>query len=261
MNLPDITASPNVIFGYHPIREALLQERTRIEKIYISEGRRDSRLGDLLDEARRRGIPITRLGSPLFRKVFGVKGVQSIAAQVAVRPMEEMETLLESATPTSLFVVVDEVLDPRNLGSIFRSAAAAGVDGIFLPSRRIAPISAVVEKTSAGAVNHVRAAHAGNLVNLTRDLNEMEIQTIALVPGAPRSYLDCDYRGATALVVGGEERGVRRLLRETCLLTASIPMSGNLDSLNVSVALAVVLFEALRQRRAAQSKSERDQQS
>ena len=241
----------NVIFGIHPVREALRSGKNRVEKIFVSQDRRDARLGEVMELARARGIPITRLTSPLFRRLFGVRGLQSLAAQVASVPFEDPDELIDSAEK-GLFLVIDEVTDPRNLGSIFRSAAAAGVDGVLLPTRHVAPISPTVEKASAGGVNYVRTARVTNLVNLIKTFNERGVQTVGLVPGAPKSYLDVDLTIPTALVVGGEERGVRRLIRENCRETASIPMSGPLQSLNVSVATAVVLYEALRQRRREQ---------
>jgi len=238
----------NMIFGVHPVREALLSEQNRVEKVIISQGRRDTRIGEIIRLARERGIPINHLSSPLFRKVFSVKGVQSVAAQVATVAFKEADALM--SPEASLLLVIDEVTDPRNLGSIFRSAAAAGVNGVFLPTRRVAPLSATVEKASSGAVNLVQTARVVNIVRLVRSLNERSIQTVALVPSAPICYLDCDYTQPTALVVGGEEKGIRPLLKETCSVCVSIPMAGVLQSLNVSVATAVVLYEALRQRRA-----------
>ncbi len=246
------SSSPNLIFGYHPIREALLGEKNRVEKIFVSQGRHDSRFGEILDLARSRGIPVTRFASPLFQKIFQTKGVQSFVAQVSTITFVDPDELLQRES--GLFLVIDEIIDPRNMGSIFRSAAAVGVDGIFIPFRHSAPISATVEKTSAGAINLVRTARVGNLVNLAKELNDRSIQTVALVPGVTLSYLDADYTLPTAFIVGGEEKGVRRLLRETCRTLVSIPMAGHLQSLNVSVATAIVLYEALRQRRIAEMK-------
>ncbi|MEW6368006.1 MAG: 23S rRNA (guanosine(2251)-2'-O)-methyltransferase RlmB [Acidobacteriota bacterium] len=248
---PSGFTSGNVIFGYHAVREALQMENTRVEKILLSQGRRDARADELLGMARMRGVPITILSSPLFHKMFGVKGHQSLAAQVATCPYQDADALIRTEAEVPLFLALDEVMDPRNLGSILRSAAAAGVQGVFLPSRRTAPLSATVEKASAGAVNHVRIARVGNLVNLLRTLNERTIQTVGLVPDAPLCYYDCDFRGPTALVLGGEAKGIRRLVRETCSVLVSIPMAQHVESLNVSVAAAVVLYETLRQRRAA----------
>ncbi|MBI2839787.1 MAG: 23S rRNA (guanosine(2251)-2'-O)-methyltransferase RlmB [Acidobacteria bacterium] len=238
----------NVIVGYHPIKEALLTVPERVEKLIVSMGRRDSRIGEILELARSKRIPINRLNPSIFRRVFGGRSPQSLAAQVATRSYDDAETLLRAGVHAPLLVVVDEVTDPRNLGSIFRSAAAVGVDGVFLPTRRVAPLSAVVEKASAGAVNHIRMARVVNIATLLRTLHDRGIQTIGMVPGAPLSYLECDLTQPTAVVVGGEENGLRHLVRETCTRLVSIPMAGTLDSLNVSVATAVVLYEASRQR-------------
>lgn len=239
----------NIIFGIHPVREALQAPSNRVEKVFISEGRRDTRIGQVLDLARSKHVPIQRLSSPLFHRMFGSKGMQSLAAQVASVGYTDADDL--AAVESGLFLVLDEIVDPRNLGSIFRSALAANATGVFLPTRRTAPISPIVEKASAGAISHIRTARVVNLTDLIRSLNERSIQTIALVPGAPCSYLDCDLTLPTAFVLGGEEKGVRRLVRESCTWIASIPMAGPVRSLNVSVAAAVVLYEALRQRRAA----------
>lgn len=245
---PEREPAGNVIVGYHPIKEALLTVPDRVEKLIVSVGRRDSRIGEILELARSKRIPINRLNPSIFRRVFGGRSPQSLAAQVATRSYDDAESLLRAGVRPPLLVVVDEVTDPRNLGSIFRSAAAVGVDGVFLPTRRVAPLSAVVEKASAGAVNHIRMARVVNIATLLRTLHDRGIQTIGLVPGAPLCYLDCDLTQPSAVVVGGEEHGLRHLVRETCTRLVSIPMAGTLDSLNVSVATAVVLYEASRQR-------------
>lgn len=243
----------NLIYGYHPVHEALQAHRGRVEKVILSHGRHDSRIREILDLARVQHVPVIRVEPSLFRRAYGGKTAQSVAAQVAVRAYDDPDSLLANASATPLFVIVDEITDPRNLGSIIRSAAAAGVDGVFVPSRRVAPLSAVVEKASAGAVNRVKIARAENIANMILRLDESSVQTIGLVPDAPLCYLDCDLTRPTAIIAGGEEKGVRRLIRERCTRLVAIPMAGGLDSLNVAVATAVVLYEALRQRRALRS--------
>jgi 23S rRNA (guanosine2251-2'-O)-methyltransferase len=164
------------------------------------------------------------------------------------RDYVEAEEIFAALGAPPLVVLLDNIEDPHNLGAILRTCDGAGVDGVFIPEHRAAGLSETVAKTSAGAVEYVRVARVTNLVPLIAELKDRGLWVVGLEGGAEKSYTDFDLSLPLALVFGSEGRGIRRLVREKCDAVVSIPMRGHLNSLNVSVAAGVVLFEALRQR-------------
>jgi 23S rRNA (guanosine2251-2'-O)-methyltransferase len=154
-----------------------------------------------------------------------------------------------------LIVVLDGVEDPRNLGAVLRTAEAAGVHGVIVPERRAAGLTPTVAKASAGALEHLPVIRAGNLNRVTETLKAENLWVYGLDPDAKAAYTELDYRGAIALVFGGEGKGIRPSMREKCDGLAKIPMRGRVSSLNVSAAAAIVLFETIRQRTGRQGAS------
>jgi 23S rRNA (guanosine2251-2'-O)-methyltransferase len=161
-----------------------------------------------------------------------------------------VDEILDQASEDALLVVLDGVEDPRNFGAILRSAECAGADGVFIPDRRAVGITETVSKTSAGATEHIRIARAGNLNRLIEELKKRDIWVAGASGDAELDYTEWDWTRSTALVLGGEGAGLHRLVAENCDVLVKIPMYGKIDSLNVSVAAAVILFEARRQRKA-----------
>jgi len=166
----------------------------------------------------------------------------------------DLEQLLEVARERGeppLLIALDHIEDPHNLGAIIRTADAAGVHGVIIPQRRAAALTGSVARASAGAVEYVPVARLGNLSNALASLAKEDIWTVGIDPSGQRDYTEVDYRQPTAIVIGAEGKGLSRLIKERCDLLASIPMRGRIASLNASVAAALVMYEAARQRSAA----------
>lgn len=237
-----------IIWGINPVVEAL--RARRVERIRIAH-RADARLSALIAEARRGGVEVERVdASELDRAARGGVHQGVVAAVQAADPMT-VEALVAGAAGVPLIVVLDGIEDPHNLGAILRSVDAAGADGVVRQSRRAAPLTGVAAKASAGAAAHVKIAEVVNIARALEDLKAAGVWTVGLAEQATKRYDEIDYTLPTALVVGAEGAGLRRLVRERCDWLAAIPMRGHVGSLNVSVATAVALFEAVRQRRGA----------
>jgi len=236
------------------VLEALRSGRRRIERIFLADGANRTRMQRLTEAAERAGIRCeTRARRELDALTRGAnhQGVVAVLGSQGERSTYvKAEEILDSPGTPPLLVLLDGIEDPHNLGAILRTCEGAGVGGVFIPEHRAAGITAAVARTSAGAVEHLRIARVTNLVPLIGDLKERGFQVVAIEGGGPVAYYELDLRGPLALVFGSEGRGVRRLVREKCDRLVSIPMLGLVNSLNVSVAAGVVLFEAVRQRSA-----------
>jgi len=253
----------NYIYGLSPVMEALKARRRTIHKILVATGSAPSRLQELSEIARRASISIERRDRRSLDELTRNANHQGVVALVAEKQgaakkssgYVESDRILSSMSDPPLLVLLDGIEDPHNLGAILRTCEGAGVDGIFIPEHRAAGLNETVAKTSAGAVEYVKVARVTNLVPLIEQLKELGIWVLAVEGGAETLYADFDFRVPLALVMGSEGKGVRRLVREKCDSVVSIPMHGHLNSLNVSVAAGIVLFEVLRQRNANQHKA------
>jgi len=233
------------IYGINPVLEALRAHR--VEAIRIAQ-RVDRRMDALVDEAQRDGVAVTRVDSRALDQIArgGVhQGVAALLREVRVWSVEE---LVASAEGPPLIVVLDGIEDPHNLGAIVRTVDAVGAAGLVRQSRRAAPLGGVAAKASAGAVAHVRIAEVVNIARALETLKRLGVWTVGLAGNSPKRYDEIDYTLPTAVVVGAEGAGLRRLVRERCDWMVSIPMRGHVQSVNVSVAAAVALYEAARQR-------------
>ncbi len=237
-----------VIYGINAVMEALRAGRVTS----LRAGRRnDQRLKQLLAFAEQQSVPVRRVSDDeLDREARGASH-QGVVADVGDVRLYELDDLVRDAqaAPPALLVVLDGIEDPHNFGAILRSVDAAGAHGVIRQSRHAAPLTAAVGKASAGALSHVKIAEVVNVARAVEELKDSGIWTVALVGDAAQPYDRIDFTVPTALVVGAEGTGVRRLVRERCDFQVSIPMKGHVDSLNASVAAGVVLFEAVRQRR------------
>jgi len=236
-----------VIYGINPVVEAL--RAGRVEVVHIAS-RSDARLGALVEQARQAGAAIKRLQPGELDRLARGGVHQGVVATLRDREALTVEDLVAAATPPALLMVLDGIEDPHNVGAILRSVDAAGAHGVIRQSRHAAPLGGVAAKASAGAVAHVRVADVVNIARAIEVLKESGIWTVGLAGDAPTRYDRIDYTQPTALVVGAEGAGLRRLVRERCDWLVSIPLAGHVDSLNVGVAAAVALFEAVRQRSA-----------
>ena len=237
-----------IIYGINPVLEAL--RAGRVGGIRISS-RADARLAGVVDAAKKAGVAVKRVdGSELDRASKG--GVhQGVVATVPDRDSLSPEDLVRGATASTgapLIVVLDGIEDPHNVGAILRTVDAAGASGVVRQERHAAPLGGATAKASAGAVSHVKIADVVNIARALEELKEAGVWTVGLAGDAGKRYDDIDYTLPTALVVGAEGAGLRRLVRERCDWLVFIPMQGHVQSLNVSVATGVVLFEADRQR-------------
>ena len=234
------------IYGINPVTEALRAKR--VTAIRVSP-RADDRLTALVRMAEEQGIPVRRAkGDELVR--FAKGGAhQGVVADVHESASVGVEELVIGASGTPLIVVLDQIEDPHNVGAILRTAHAAGCDGVVRQSRHAARLDGAAAKTSAGALAHVKIAEVVNIARALEDLKQVGVWTVGLANDAQKSYDELDLTLPTALVVGAEGTGLRRLVRERCDWLVSIPMAGHVQSLNVSVATGIALFEARRQRR------------
>lgn len=239
------------IWGRHPVFEAV--RAGQVTKIVLADSAHDTASVRMLqDEALKAGVRIERSPDAAVEAIAGPeRRAQGIVALLREPKVIGVDELIDAATDSNrkpLLLVLDQIQDPHNLGALLRSAEAAGVDGVILTQRRSAPLSGTAVKSSAGAVFHLQLAHAGNLSDALRKLNRRGIWTIGLSEEGKMSIYEIDMAMPSAIIVGGEGHGLRNLTSHRVDTTARIPMSGRVGSLNASVAGAIALFEANRQR-------------
>ena len=239
------------IFGINPVLEALRAGRP-IQRLLVAEQRkRDHDLARILVLARDAGVEIRQVSREALNREAHNTSHQGIVAVVAARKyvsLDEVLALPASKGQVPLFVVLDGVEDPRNLGAILRTAETAGVHGVIIPERRATGLTETVAKASAGALEYVPVVKVVNIVKALEDLKKAGIWVFGAEAGKGTVYWKADFSGPVALVLGGEGRGVRRLVAERCDSLVAIPLCGQISSLNVSVAAGVLLYEVLRQR-------------
>jgi len=242
------------IHGVLPVLEALRSGARRIEKLVIADGVRHEKVRELIERARSAGIPVRSEPRAALDRLTNHQNHQGVVALVAAASYADETKLLEQITPETIFVLLDGVEDPHNLGAIIRTAECSGASAVIIPERRAASITDIVAKTSAGATEYLSIARVTNLVSFIDQLKKRNVWVVGLDQAGAMAYTEFDYRGAIALVFGGEGQGLRRLVRERCDAVVGIPMRGRITSLNVSVAVGVVLFEVIRQRKAESRK-------
>jgi 23S rRNA (guanosine2251-2'-O)-methyltransferase len=237
-----------LIYGINAVLEAI--RAGRIRELRVSE-RGSGRVAEVASEAGRAGISVRRVAPhELDRAAHG--GVhQGVMADVEDAREYAVSDLVDGAAGAPLIVVLDGIEDPHNVGAILRTVDAAGGDGVIRQSRHAAPLGGAAAKAAAGAVSHVKIADVVNIARAIEELKEAGVWTIGLAGDSPKRYDQIDLTLPTAVVLGAEGTGLRRLVRERCDWLVSIPMGGHVQSLNVSVAAGVALFEAVRQRRRA----------
>ena len=243
----------NLICGINPVLEALAAGTRHFDRLLIVKGLRSRRLSEAMRRATRLSIPLRfEMRETLDRMAGGVPH-QGVIAVVSEKPVLSLESLLGTAREPALIVALDGVEDPRNLGAILRTVEAAGADGVLLPERHSAGLSETVGRASAGALEHVKVARIGNLVQALEALKARGIWVVGFDASGSERWDAVDLTRPVALVLGGEGRGIRRLVREHCDHLVSIPHFGHVGSLNVSVAAGIALYEVVRQRRAVPS--------
>lgn len=237
-----------LLYGIHAVEEALRSDASRIERICVQRGQRNPRIQELVDLSRDKHVQISfEDKSWLDRKAEGQRH-QGILCYVSEMPTLAVEDLLEQAGSPGLILILDGIEDPHNLGAILRSAEVSGADGVILPQRRTAGLSATTVKSSAGAATHIKVARAGNTVAAIDLLKKNGYWILGLAGEAGKPLWEADFSVPTALVLGNEGSGLHRLVKERCDFLFSIPVRGRISSHNVSVAAGIALYEVLRQR-------------
>ncbi|HVS89668.1 MAG TPA: 23S rRNA (guanosine(2251)-2'-O)-methyltransferase RlmB [Candidatus Acidoferrum sp.] len=241
--------------GIHAVREAL-EAGHALDRIVIARGRQDTRVEEIVQLARERNIPLRFEDRTQIDRLAGSKDHQGVVAVAAARAAATLEDILAAANAGAghgqkgLIVLLDGVEDPHNLGAIIRTALASGAHGVVIPERRSAGLTDTVARASAGALAHLPVAKVTNLAQTMEELKEAGYWLIGLDEHADKSYTEADYTSPVGIILGGEGKGLHDLTRKRCDFVISLPTTGPVKSLNVSVAAGVVLFEALRQRHA-----------
>ena len=248
----DLTAEADgIIEGRNAVIEALRAGET-IDKIYLQKGETDKTLGHIASKARAAGVVVVEADRRKLDAMSRTHAHQGVIALAAVREYVSVESILQAARDKGeapLLVVCDEISDPHNLGAILRTAECAGAHGLIIPKRRSAGLTAIVGKTSAGAVSYLPVARVANLTSVLKDLKKQGVWIFGTAAGASTDLYSADLKGPAAIVIGAAGDGMSRLVAENCDFLVSIPMKGHISSLNASAAAAILLYEAVRQRR------------
>jgi 23S rRNA (guanosine2251-2'-O)-methyltransferase len=238
----------NLICGINPVLEALSARTRHFDRLLVVKGLRNRRVSEAITQASRLGISLRFEARETLDRMAGGVPHQGLIAVVSAKPAMSLESVVEQARTPALLVALDGVEDPRNLGAILRTAEAAGADGVLLPDRHSAGLSETVGRASAGAIEHVKVARVGNLVQALETLKARGYWVVGFDASATQRWDAIDLKGPIVLVLGGEGRGIRRLVREHCDHLAALPLFGHVNSLNVSVAAGIALYEVVRQR-------------
>ncbi len=244
------------IYGINSVTEALKARGRAFEWVGMAKERHDIRLQRLIEDCRRLSVPVRFLQRTELDRMAGNAAHQGVVAVTSAKQYNDLADVIAAKRGNySLIVVLDGVEDPHNLGAILRTADAAGANGVVIPERRAAAVTGTVTKASAGASEHLPIAKVTNIARSVEELKENNVWTVGLDERGAKTYDSLDYKMDCALVLGGEGKGLHDLVKRKCDFLVSIPMLGKVPSLNVSVAAAVVLYEIVRQRRAAEEAS------
>jgi 23S rRNA (guanosine2251-2'-O)-methyltransferase len=238
-----------MIFGFHAVTARLRHDASSIEEIYVDAGRVDRRMQDLLHAAKTANVRVISVNDQRLDRIVGTRrhqGVIALAGEVSLA--RNLDELLDGIDGPPLLLVLDGITDPHNLGACLRVADGAGAHAVIVPKDRAVGLNATAAKVASGAAESVPYITVTNLARTLRELKERGILLIGTTDDVETSLYQADFTGPAALVMGSEGEGMRRLTRETCDVLISIPMFGAVESLNVSVASGVCLFEARRQR-------------
>lgn len=238
-----------LIFGFHAVTSRLRHEASSVDEIYVDSERVDRRMQDLLQAAKAANVRIIMADDQRLNNMVGTRRHQGVIAKAAQLSLaRNLDELLDAIEGPPLLLVLDGITDPHNLGACLRVADGAGAHAVIVPKDRAVGLNATAAKVASGAADTVPYITVTNLARTLRELKEREIWLIGTTEDSEKSLYEADFSGPAALVMGSEGEGIRRLTRETCDVLVSIPMFGAVESLNVSVASGVCLYEARRQR-------------
>ncbi|MBK5252672.1 MAG: 23S rRNA (guanosine(2251)-2'-O)-methyltransferase RlmB [Peptostreptococcaceae bacterium] len=241
------------IEGRHPVEEALLSGRT-IDKIYIAKGGKSTNANAILDMANEKKIPVSFVDRKKIDEMSESHAHQGVLAKVSAYAYLELDDLIDkikSNESPAFLILLDEIQDPHNLGSVLRTADASGADAIIIPKRRSATLTPIVAKTSAGAVEYVPVCKVTNMVKTIDKLKDCGVWVTGADMNGEKLYYQEDFKGPMALVIGNEGQGISRLVKEKCDFLVRIPMRGKVNSLNASVSASILMYEVRRQRDAS----------
>lgn len=240
----------NWMTGFHAVEEALRSGRA-LDRVVIARGRHGERVEAVVQLAKSLGVPVRFEDRQQIDRLAGTREHQGIAALAAAKRVAELEDLLREKTAHGLLVLLDCIEDPHNLGAIIRTSLASGAKGVVIPERRAAGLSDTVERASAGALAHLPVARVKNLTRAMEEMKQAGYWLVGLDERAEKSYTEVDLTRPVGIVLGGEGEGLHELTRKRCDFLVSIPTTGPVRSLNVSVAAGIMLYEVVRQRQAS----------
>ncbi len=238
-----------MVFGFHAVTSRVRHEASSVEEIYVDAGREDRRMGELIRMAKAAGVRIIQVDEQRLNNMVGTRrhqGVIAVAGELSLA--RNLDELLDAIDGPPLLLVLDGITDPHNLGACLRVADGAGAHAVIAPKDRAVGLNATAAKVASGAAESVPYITVTNLARTLRELKERDILVIGTTDDVDKSLYEAEFAGPAAIVMGSEGEGMRRLTRETCDVLVSIPMFGSVESLNVSVASGVCLYEARRQR-------------
>jgi len=241
---------PEILYGIHPVQEALRAARRDILEVLMTSGKKGGRLVEIERQAHKAGLKLHQVSADKLTAIAGDRRHQGVAARVGPLPLVELLDMVSvlDDNPAPFLLLLDQVLDPHNLGALIRTALCAGVDGILCTRDRAAAPTPIVSRISAGAMEHVRIAIVTNLVSAINALQANRFWVAGMDTAGQQSLFTADLSGPLAVIIGGEEKGLRPLVKKQCDFLIAIPQASALNSLNASVAGAVVMYEAYRQR-------------
>lgn len=247
-----MSGTPIILYGYHPVREALWARRRRIRTVYLAQGKGESRRREIVELAQRNGVDVQWVEPRQLTALVGHPRHQDVGAKADAYPASTLEDILSAAPGDNRdpwVLLLDQVVDPQNFGAIVRTAHCAGIQGVVAPRDHSAPPTPAASKASAGALEHMRVAYETNLVSTMKMLKDHGFWIAGADRQGAQSVFDADLKGPLALVIGSEENGLRPLVKKHCDFMIGIPQMGTVGSLNASAAAAVIIYEAFRQRR------------
>jgi 23S rRNA (guanosine2251-2'-O)-methyltransferase len=238
-----------MIFGFHAITSRIRHEASTVEEVYVDSARVDRRMQDLISAAKEAGVRIVMADDQRLSNIVGTRRHQGVVAKAGELSLaRNLDELLDAIEGPPLLLVLDGITDPHNLGACLRVADGAGAHAVIAPKDRAVGLNATAAKVASGAAESIPYITVTNLARTLRELKERDIFVIGTSDEVDKTIYDVDFKGGIALVMGSEGEGMRRLTRETCDELVSVPMFGSVESLNVSVASGVCLYEARRQR-------------
>jgi len=240
-----------ILYGFHPVYEALSAGRRRVYEVFLAEEKKAARYEQIRSLAQSGGVSHQTLAADKFQSLVGPVHHQAVAARVSPYPLAALTDILPTAQGRDenfFLLMLDHIVDPQNLGALIRTALCVGIDGVILPKDNCASPTPAVSRASAGALEHIRLCRVTNLVQTIKFCKDRGLWVIGLLKDAEQSIYAGDLTGPVAMVLGGEQKVIRPLVPKKCDLVFSIPQQGPIDSLNVSAAGAVGMYEAWRQR-------------